>query len=194
MAEDKKNSLLVAKKTEEKEILQKEYDKWAILNKHFGSPDGKQFRKIAQSFILGDLLEKSNYYLSRFSDRFELCSQDLSLGIFIKDKFEGNLLSPSVNLSGGEGFMVSLSLALGLAKMGDNNAFCDILFIDEGFGTLSGDCLNTVMETLEKLHRIGGRRVGVISHIADLKERISAQIQVKRKNNTVSSVQTVRVV
>ena len=193
LSEDKKNADVFAQKLKEKEILQQDCQKWKDLCNVFGSADGKQFRKIAQSFILGDLLEKSNYYLSRFSDRFELCSQDLSLGIFIKDKFEGNLLSPSANLSGGEGFMVSLSLALGLAKMSSNNAFCDILFIDEGFGTLSGDCLNTVMETLEKLHQIGGRRVGVISHIADLKERISAQIQVKRKNNTVSCVETVRV-
>ncbi len=199
LKENEKNIALYQTKLKEKDILEQEELKWAQLSKDFGSADGNKFRKIAQSFILDDLLNKSNYYLNRFSDRFELCSQPDTLSIFIKDKFEGGLTSSSANLSGGESFIVSLSLALGLAKMSSNNAFCDILFIDEGFGTLSGEYLNVVMETLEKLHQIGGingekrfSKVGIISHVADLKERISAQIQVKRKNPTVSQVEIIR--
>ena len=193
LEDNEKNVSLFEKKLEERNVLEQNCGKWRELSEHFGSADGQKFRKIAQSFILNDLLNKSNYYLRRFSDRFELCSQNNTLSIFIKDKFEGSLVSPVANLSGGEGFMVSLSLALGLSKMSSSNAFCNILFIDEGFGTLSGNCLNTVIETLEKLHQIGGRSVGVISHVADLKERISAQIRVKRKNATASEIETISV-
>ncbi|MBP3253187.1 MAG: hypothetical protein J6M30_01600 [Bacteroidales bacterium] len=174
------------------DILSQQRDKWQKLNMLFGSSDGKKFRSIAQGFILGDLLSKANYYLQRFSDRYTLTSQDNSLAILICDKYEGGLISSSANLSGGESFMVSLSLALGLARMSSLNAFSDILFIDEGFGTLSSECLNTVMDTLEKLHQMGGRKVGIISHVPELKERISAQITVKRTDNTKSVIDIVK--
>ena len=192
LKENEKNVIIFSEKMKEREVLQKDCDKWEWLNNELGTSDGNKFRKIAQKFILNDLLDKSNYYLHRFSERFELCSQKDTLSILIKDLFEGGLISPATNLSGGEGFMVSLSLALGLSKMSTNNSFCDILFIDEGFGTLSGEYLNLVIETLEKLHQIGGKRVGVISHVSDLKERISTQIRVKRKDNTTSSVEIIR--
>ncbi|MBO6117831.1 MAG: AAA family ATPase [Bacteroidales bacterium] len=192
LKEDTDNRLLFEEKLKQKEVLQQQRDKWKSLSDIFGSADGKKFRTIAQGFILGDLLDKANYYLKRFSDRYELCCRNSSLSIYIKDKFEGGLLSSVNGLSGGESFMVSLSLALGLSKMSLNNAFCDILFIDEGFGTLSSQYLNTVTETLEKLHSIGGTRVGIISHINELKERIPVQIQVKRLDATKSSVKVVR--
>jgi exonuclease SbcC len=77
--------------------------------------------------------------------------------------------------------MVSLALALGLSSLNGNNLTPDTLFIDEGFGTLSGNCLNTVIETLEVLHSIGNRRVGIISHVSELYERITTRIEVKNR-------------
>ena len=96
-----------------------------------------------------------------------------------------------MTLSGGETFLVSLSLALGLSSLSHGSLKVNILFIDEGFGTLSSEYLNTVMEALENLHQIGGRKVGIISHIESLRERVPTQIRVKRHGNSSSTVEIV---
>lgn len=172
-------------------VIKQKNEQWQQLNALIGSRDGKKFRCIAQGYILGDLLDKANYYLRRFSDRYELDCRPATLTIIIRDKFEGNLACSVANLSGGESFVVSLSLALALSQINSNNSYVDILFIDEGFGTLSNDYLNTVMDTLEKVHSWGGRQIGIISHVADLKERISPQIQLI-KNNISSTIKILR--
>ena len=118
--------------------------------------------------------------MCQFTSRYELIAQPGSLVILINDKDEGNTSRPTNTLSGGESFMISLALALGLSSLNNNNITPDTIFIDEGFGTLSGDCLNTVIETLEVLHCIGNRRVGIISHVNELYERISTRIEVKK--------------
>ena len=94
-------------------------------------------------------------------------------------------------ISGGESFLVSLALALGLSSLNRKSLSVDVLFIDEGFGTLDSDYLNTVMESLEKLHQIGGKKVGIISHVEALRERIATQIHVERVNHTLSRVEVV---
>ena len=104
--------------------------------------------------------------------------------IFIR----GGTPRPACTLSGGESFLVSLSLALGLSALSRHSLSVDTLFIDEGFGTLSSDYLNTVMDTLEKLHQMGGKKVGIISHVEGLRERIKTQIQVKRIDNSRSEI------
>ena len=96
-------------------------------------------------------------------------------------------------LSGGEYFLVSLSLALGLSSLDGRGMNVGTLFIDEGFGTLSDDYLNVVMNTLENLHQTGGRKVGIISHVESLQERIPTQIRVRRQGNSASSVEVVSV-
>ncbi|MDM8250918.1 SbcC/MukB-like Walker B domain-containing protein [Phocaeicola barnesiae] len=88
-----------------------------------------------------------------------------SLTILLRDYYQGGSARPTSTLSGGESFLVSLSLALGLSSLNQHRLSTDMLFIDEGFGTLSEDYLNTVMDTLERLHQLGGKKVGIISHV-----------------------------
>ena len=178
---------MLKKDIEEAASLEKEASRWKRLSDIFGSADGAKFKSIAQSYILLQLLENSNFYLRQFTSRYELTTQPGSLVILVKDREDGDTLRAANTLSGGESFMVSLALALGLSSLNRNNFTPDTLFIDEGFGTLSGDCLNTVIETLEVLHNIGSRRVGIISHVGELYERISTKIEV-RKQAGVSEV------
>ena len=178
---------------QEKELLQQQelyqvYQKWTRLKELFGSADGKTFRAIAQSFILKELLQNTNYYLKHFTDRYQLEGQGISLTILLRDYYEGGVTRPVSTLSGGESFLISLALALGLSSLNQQQLSVDTLFIDEGFGTLSSDYLNTVMDTLEKLHQLGGKRVGIISHVEGLRERIRTQIQVNRLDNSRSEV------
>jgi exonuclease SbcC len=103
----------------------------------------------------------------------------------------GGELRTASSLSGGETFLVSLALALGLTSLNDEHFNTDMLFIDEGFGTLDADSLDMVMNTLENLHNLG-RRVGIISHVDTLKERIPAQIQLIREGKSASKVRVIR--
>lgn len=112
-----------------------------------------------------------------------------SLTIPVKDHYSGAMPQSTNILSGGESFMVSLSLALALSDINMKGENVDIPFIDEGVGTLDSNCLNTVMDTQERLHDISGdRRVGIISHVEQLQERIPLQITVKRKDPSRSEV------
>ena len=104
----------------------------------------------------------------------------------------GGTLRPGNTLSGGESFIVSLALALGLSSLGGARITADIIFIDEGFGTLSHDYLDSVLGLLERLHGIGGKKVGVISHVDVLRERIPAQIQLNKKGASGASEIVVR--
>ena len=158
------------------------FTKYRSFNEIFGSSDGKRFRTIAQSFILNHLLEKANVYLRQFTDRYELTSRPGALTIYVRDMVTKQAPQSVKILSGGESFMVSLSLALALSQLNPVSTNFGILFIDEGFGSLDEDCLNSVMETLERLYQIKGRRVGIISHVVALEERIRTQIQVSPKS------------
>jgi len=170
------------------ERLHEEEMKWKEFSDEFGSTDGSRFRKIAQSFLLNHLLVKANSYLHHFTDRYELLSEPGSLAILVKDRYT-NLPPQFVKiLSGGETFMVSLSLALALAQLNDTPSAVDTIFIDEGFGTLDPNSLTAVMDTLEKLHQIGGRRVGIVSHVEELRQRISVQVNVRKIDPTRSKV------
>ncbi|MBD5306446.1 MAG: AAA family ATPase [Bacteroides sp.] len=154
------------------------------LNLEFGK---EKFKNIAASYILAHLLEKGNFYMERFSNRYRMVGVSGSLEVMVLDRESGER-RPYNTLSGGETFMVSLALALGLAAMQNSRVTPDTLFIDEGFGTLSGDVLETVMETLERLQRLEGRRVGIISHVERLRERIEVLLTVERRDPTTSAV------
>lgn len=164
------------------------YMQWYRLCSLFGDEKGKKFRNIAQSFVLKELLERANFYLGHLTERYELSCQAGSLTILLTDWYQGGVSRPASTLSGGEGFLVSLSLALGLSSLNRQSLSVDTLFIDEGFGTLSSDYLNVVMDTLERLHQLGGKKVGIISHVEGLRERIKTQIQVKRIDQGRSSI------
>ena len=178
------------KKRQELEKADAEHRQWDQFNRLLGSRDGSKFRKIAQSYILGELLASANEHLLRFNDRYQLESSPSSLLILVRDQVQGSLTSVNT-LSGGESFMVALALALALSGLSGKLFSMDTLFIDEGFGSLSPSYLDNVMETLNRLYEMGGRRVGIISHVEMLKERVPTQIKVFRspENNTVSLVE-----
>lgn len=161
---------------EKKETCQK----WDKLNELLGSANGDKFNKKAQGFVLNVLLAKANYYLAQFDDDFELYSQDNSLVILVKDRRNGNSTLAPTSLSGGQKFMVSLALALGLSDMADNTRNkVDTLFIDEGFGSLSEDFLVRVMDCLSALHKSTGKHVGIISHVDLLRQNIPVRIELE---------------
>ena len=152
-------------------------DKWELLNAHFGSADGKKFMKVAQSYILINLINAANVYMRSLTDRYQLVVVPGSFSILIEDAYQGFARRPSSTISGGESFLVSLALALALSDIG-NRLSVDTLFIDEGFGSLSGEPLQNAIATLHSLHSRTGRHVGIISHVDELRERIPVQIQV----------------
>ena len=174
----------------EADKLKAERDEWHPINEYFGDGDGRKIRRAIQSYVLANVLQKANFYLRQLSDRYELSCEGLTLSVL--DGFEGGAARPVNTLSGGEQFLVSLALALGLAALSDTGLGVDMLLIDEGFGTLSGEHLNMAIEALERLNAIAGsRKVGVISHVERLRERIRTHIEVTRNGNDPSEVRVV---
>lgn len=166
------------------------YEKWRRLEQHFG---GTRFRNLVQTHILRPLLDNANIYLSRITDRYALtCSPDNEqLAILVLDKYNRDQVRSVTVLSGGERFMISLALSLSLSSLNRPDMNVNMLFIDEGFGTLDEKSLDSVMATLEKLQEIAGesqRRVGIISHREELSERIPTKIQVLKKGEGRSVV------
>ena len=167
--------------------------KWDILNKYFG---GTRFRTLVQTYILRPLLNNANIYLEKITDRYTLtCSEDNEqLSILVLDNYNKKQIRSVTVLSGGERFMISLALSLALSSLNRPDMNVNILFIDEGFGTLDEKSLDSVMETLEKLQEIAGqseRRVGIISHREELDDRIPVQIRVRKKGEGRSTVEIV---
>lgn len=162
------------------------------IGKTFWRRRGKRFRVIAQSFILRELLDKANHFLDQLSKRYELDCQDDSLTILVRDMYFGGSVRPVNMVSGGESFVVSLALALGLSSIGGNGFATDMLFIDEGFGTLDSNTLEVVMDTLERLRETGNRKVGIISHVEALCERIPVKILVERNNGSAAKIRMVK--
>ena len=190
---DDENRKTAGLEREKAESLRLESERWDRLYRIFGDADGKKFKKIAQGYVMAELIRNANVYLDRLSGRYVLDSQPGSLTLTVRDMYQGGALRSVNTLSGGETFLVSLSLALGLSSLSKGSLKVNILFIDEGFGTLSSDYLNVVMESLENLHQIGGRKVGIISHVESLRERIPTQIQVVRQGTSSSHVRVVSV-
>lgn len=189
---DEDNARLSGEKQQLLQQAEAVYRQWAEFSNMLGSADGRTLRKIAQSYLLGELLGSANGYLRQFNDRYELETNPGTLTILVRDLLQGDRTAVTT-LSGGESFMVSLALALALSGMSGKVFNVDTIFIDEGFGSLSAGYLDNVMETLNRLYDMGGRRVGIISHVEMLKERITTQIQVERdpKDNTVSRIRVV---
>jgi len=190
LVDDDKCSAERERKRQEAEKRKAERDEWHPVNEYFGDNDGKKIRRAIQSYVLENVLQKANFYLGQLSDRYELSCEGLTLSVL--DGFEGGAARPVNTLSGGEQFLVSLALALGLAGLSDTGLGVDMLLIDEGFGTLSGEHLNMAIEALESLNAIAGsRKVGVISHVERLRERIRTHIEVTRNGNDPSEVRVV---
>lgn len=159
----------------------KETEKWQLLNGYIGSSDGKDFRKFAQSVTLDILLDYANSHLEKISDRYLLRRVDndkSNMEIEVVDNFQAGEARTIKNLSGGEVFLASLALSLGLSAMSGKNAVLGSLFLDEGFGTLDSDTLETAWQAIASL-RHEGKLIGIISHVEALKDKISARIQVR---------------
>ncbi len=168
------------------EKLCADYNRWNRMNNLIGCSTGKTFQKIAQSYVLESLIHTANAYMKTLTNRYTLRVVTGTFVILIEDAYQGYASRAASTLSGGESFLVSLSLALALSDIGHQFAV-DTLFIDEGFGTLSGEPLQSAIATLRTLHKKNGRHVGIISHVEELKERIPVQIQVQQSGNSSSS-------
>ncbi|MFW3358733.1 AAA family ATPase [Aliarcobacter butzleri] len=175
-------------KIKELEKKKEAFKVWIKLNEMVGSASGDKFAKFAQGITLDQLIYLANKHLQILSPRYELQrSSDSSklLEIEIIDGFQGDVVRPVSTLSGGESFIVSLSLALGLSALASQKISIDSLFLDEGFGTLDSDSLELALNALNQLQS-SGKMVGVISHVEALKERIPLQIRVIPKGDGTS--------
>ncbi|WP_367371736.1 AAA family ATPase [Pseudomonas lini] len=165
-----------------------EYQRWARLNALIGSATGDTFRKIAQAYNLDLLVHHANVQLRQLVRRYRLKRGGSMLGLLVMDTEMGDELRSVHSLSGGETFLVSLALALGLASMASSTLKIESLFIDEGFGSLDPESLQLAMDALDGL-QAQGRKVAVISHVQEMHERIPVQIQVHRQGNGLSTLE-----
>ena len=162
---------------------------WVKLNELIGSADGTKFKKFAQGITLDQLINLANQHLTILSSRYTLArNQDKLLDLEVVDAFQGNVIRSVSTLSGGESFIVSLALALGLSELASQKIAIDSLFLDEGFGTLDEESLETALNALNLLQS-SGKMVGVISHVEALKERIPLQIKVVPNGDGTSFVE-----
>ncbi|SDX23627.1 exonuclease SbcC [Pseudomonas syringae] len=165
-----------------------EYVRWARLAALIGSAEGDRFRKIAQAYNLDLLVHHANAQLRQLVRRYRLKRGGSMLGLLVMDTEMGDELRSVHSLSGGETFLVSLALALGLASMASSTLRIESLFIDEGFGSLDPESLQLAMDALDGL-QAQGRKVGVISHVQEMHERIPVQIRVRRQGNGLSTIE-----
>jgi DNA repair protein SbcC/Rad50 len=165
-------------------------ENWSKLNEIIGSADGKKFRQVAQEYTLDVLLGYANIHLQALTSRYKIERIPSSLGLQVVDQDMGDEVRTVYSLSGGESFLVSLALALGLASLSSSRMKVESLFIDEGFGSLDPTTLNIAMDALERLHN-QGRKVGVISHVQEMTERIPVQIKVSKQQSGKSEVEVI---
>ena len=155
-------------------------DDLSHLNSLIGSADGNKFRKFAQGLTLAHLVHLANQRLSHLDGRYQLqCHQHEALGLQVIDTWQADQIRDTKTLSGGESFLVSLALALALSDLVSSKTQIDSLFLDEGFGTLDNDTLDTALNALDNLNA-SGKMIGVISHVDALKERIDVQIKITK--------------
>lgn len=155
------------------------YERWVKLNSLIGSADGKRYRNFAQGLTLEIMVSYANIQLAKLNDRYLLIrDKDEPLDLNVIDNYQAGEIRSTKNLSGGESFIVSLALALGLSRMSSRKVRVDSLFLDEGFGTLDEETLETALSTLAGL-RQDGKMIGVISHVGAMKERINTKIIVQ---------------
>jgi exonuclease SbcC len=180
--------------TQQKDIIELR-DKQHLIAERFrrlhvliGSSDGKKFRNFAQGLTFELVVKHANQQLQRMSDRYLLMrDKEAPLELNVIDNYQGGEIRTTKNLSGGESFVISLALSLGLSQLSSNKVQVDSLFLDEGFGTLDEDALQTALDALDSLQR-DGKLIGIISHVGALKERINLQIQVEPLSGGVSKI------
>ncbi|MEY4541435.1 MAG: hypothetical protein RLZZ306_3192 [Bacteroidota bacterium] len=185
------NKAEVANISKELEILEKSNLKWELLDRYIGDSEGKKFSTFAQGLTLSRLIALSNKRLSELSDRYLLDKPNEKEDdeLMVLDQYMGNERRSVKTLSGGETFMISLSLALALSDLASRNVKLESLFIDEGFGTLDPETLETALCTLGKLQQEGQKNIGIISHVESIKERVTTQIRLQKDNRGFSKIE-----
>ena len=181
------NKAKVSGLQEELNVRRTESERWAKLNELAGSADGAKFRRIAQGYTLDILLNYANVQLRELTRRYRLERVPETLALQVIDRDMCDEVRTVHSLSGGESFLVSLALALGLSSLSSNRMRVESLFIDEGFGSLDAETLRGAMDALESL-RTQGRKIGVISHVQEMTERIPVRVRVSRVGNGKSVV------
>ena len=176
------NKAKVSGLQEELNVRRSESERWAKLNELAGSADGAKFRRIAQGYTLDILLNYANVQLRELTRRYRLERVPETLALQVIDRDMCDEVRTVHSLSGGESFLVSLALALGLSSLSSNRMRVESLFIDEGFGSLDAETLRVAMDALESL-RTQGRKIGVISHVQEMTEHIPVRICVNRAGN-----------
>lgn len=170
------------------EQLRQVKERYGKLNALIGSADGHKFRNFAQGITFEIMIQNANKQLMRMSDRYLLQRDKNSpLSLNVIDYYEASAIRSTANLSGGESFIISLALALGLSQMSRGQVQVDSLFLDEGFGTLDEKSLNMALNSLAALHQ-ENKLIGIISHVQELKNNISTQIIVKRLSGAKSTL------
>ena len=182
------------KRKKAKDLLQriqkqkKECARWSRLNEIIGQADGKKFRIFAQGLTLSQLVQLANKHLQSLQERYYILKPETeNLDLAIVDTYHADNQRSMNTLSGGESFLVSLALALGLSDLAGQNTRIESLFIDEGFGSLDDNTLDMAISTLENL-KSSGKNIGIISHVNSLKERMNTQIKVEKSGNGFSTV------
>ncbi|MCB0638555.1 MAG: AAA family ATPase [Lewinella sp.] len=170
------------------ETRRQEHNRWYRLNEVIGQADGKKFRSFAQGLTLRRLVALANQHLQRLHGRYLIHKrEDADLELEIVDTYQADNRRSMFTLSGGETFLVSLALALGLSDLAGRNAQIHSLFIDEGFGSLDENSLDLALTTLENLQS-RGKTIGVISHVKIMQERIGTQVKVEKNSNGFSTI------
>ncbi|MFT7233736.1 MAG: exonuclease SbcC [Cyclobacteriaceae bacterium] len=176
------------------EKQEKEVKKWADLKQLLGGSK-EAFNTYVQRLSLKNLIGFANIHLYKLNKRYSLHMSETyktgeELNFILIDHYQTDQTRYVDTSSGGEKFLISLALALGLSDLASHNVNIDSLYIDEGFGTLDNNTLETVISTLETL-QAQGKMIGIISHVENLKERIPTQIQITKKSNGVSTLEVV---
>lgn len=177
----------------QKELASIQVKKYELLNHLIGDATGKTFSNYAQELTMQHIILLANRRLTGLTDRYQLVlpGQDGRTDLYVADLYLGGTERSVKTLSGGETFILSLALALSLSDLASRNVRLDSLFIDEGFGTLDNDTLDTVISTLEKLQEENEKTIAIISHVDSLKERIVSQIRLIRDTSGISRIQLV---
>ena len=188
---DRDNRERLKKIQEEIAEKEKQIRRWKLLNELIGDSTGKRFNDFAQDLTLKQLLQLANVRLKDLSDRYRIDKpqEEEDDGLVAIDEHMGGQRRSVKTLSGGETFILSLSMALALSDLASKNVEINSLFIDEGFGTLDPETLDQTLDTLEKLQAESSKTIGIISHVDSLKERIATQIQLKRNGQGYSSLE-----
>lgn len=185
------NEKYLDQQKQKREALQsqkQELERWQKLDWLIGSASGKKFRNFAQGITFDIMVDHANKNLKKMTDRYILVRDQLQpLELNIIDNYRGGDIRSTQNLSGGESFLVSLALALGLSSMAGDSVRVDSFFLDEGFGTLDEETLDTALQTLAGLQQ-EGKMIGIISHVSLLKERLDTQIQLIPKTGGHSAL------